>query len=203
MQRAATTSLTLPLHSLPRACEAFPSARAALFRGALSHRCIARWPVSGPPSACDSACDSRSGINFRTAYVEDAELVVSHRMIARKYLSKWFAIDFSASIPWELIFRVIQASGGTTIRAALGGGYTVGGAGGGGAGGGGAGGGGAGGDGGGGDVQIVTLIKLLKVPKMLRLGRLLRFLERVEGAANVGRIFILMLIMGVIVHWVR
>ena len=123
------------------------------------------------------------GINFRTAYVVDAELIVSRSMIVRRYLSRWFAIDFAASIPWEIIFRIIEASGGTALRSAAGGGSAA--------------------DAADSDVQIVTLVKLLKVPKLLRLGRLLRFLERIEGAANVGRIFILMMIMGVIVHWVR
>ena len=36
---------------------------------------------------------------------------------------------------------------------------------------------------------------------MLRIGRFLKKLEKVEGAANVGGIFVLCLIMVVIVHW--
>ena len=42
---------------------------------------------------------------------------------------------------------------------------------------------------------------MLKIPKLLRIGRFLKKLEKVEGAANVGGIFVLCLIMVVIVHW--
>lgn len=50
--------------------------------------------------------------------------------------------------------------------------------------------------------QIVTLIKILKIPKLLRLGRVFKFLEKIEGAANVGRIIMLMIMMAVFVHWI-
>ena len=59
----------------------------------------------------------------------------------------------------------------------------------------------AGGDGAGSrSGEIVTLVKLLKTPKLLRVGRMFKFLERIEGAANVGRIFLLVMLMGFVVH---
>ena len=108
------------------------------------------------------------GLNFRTAYIEHAELVVDRKRIVRKYLSKWFAIDLIGSIPWEIIFRIIRATS----------------------------------DGDAGSAQVVTLVKILKAPKMLRLGRFLKVLESIEGAANVGRIIMLMVMMAVFVHWI-
>jgi uncharacterized membrane protein YgcG len=50
--------------------------------------------------------------------------------------------------------------------------------------------------------DVVGAFKVLKVPKLLRMGRLFKFLERFEGAANAGRIFLLMLLMTLIVHWI-
>ena len=48
--------------------------------------------------------------------------------------------------------------------------------------------------------DVVGAFKVLKVPKLLRMGRLFKFLERFEGAANAGRIFLLMLLMTLIVR---
>ena len=45
-------------------------------------------------------------VNFRTAYIQDAVLVVDKSRIAKKYLGRWFAVDLVASVPWELIFRI-------------------------------------------------------------------------------------------------
>ena len=52
------------------------------------------------------------------------------------------------------------------------------------------------------DVQVVSLLRLLKAPKLLRIGRLVKVLESWDGAANVGRIVALMIIMTVFVHWI-
>ena len=40
-----------------------------------------------------------------------------------------------------------------------------------------------------------------QVPKLLRLGRLFKFLARFEGAANLGRIVLLLLMLCMLVHW--
>lgn len=85
------------------------------------------------------------------------------------------------SIPWELAFRIYEATqpagqldlGFSNVSSA---------------------------DGTGADLQIVTLVKMLKTPKLLRVGRMFKFLERIEGAANVGRIVLLVLLTGFIVH---
>lgn len=46
------------------------------------------------------------------------------------------------------------------------------------------------------------IIKILKVPKLLRLGRLLKVLAAlVEGAANLGRIVMLILMLALLIHW--
>ena len=39
------------------------------------------------------------------------------------------------------------------------------------------------------------------MPKLLRIGRLVKALEKVEGAANIGGIFMLCVVMMVLVHW--
>jgi CRP-like cAMP-binding protein len=51
------------------------------------------------------------------------------------------------------------------------------------------------------DAQAVQIIKILKTPKLLRLGRLFKFLARFEGAANIGRIVMLMLLFMLLLHW--
>jgi CRP-like cAMP-binding protein len=51
------------------------------------------------------------------------------------------------------------------------------------------------------DGQGLQIIKILKTPKLLRLGRLFKFLARFEGAANIGRILILMFLFILLLHW--
>ena len=41
------------------------------------------------------------GINFRTAYTDDGELVTAPHKIAIKYLQTWFILDLSSSLPIE------------------------------------------------------------------------------------------------------
>ena len=54
------------------------------------------------------------GINFRSAYLtETGELVLNTRTIATKYLSGWFMIDFSSSIPIDLILFIVEEASGT------------------------------------------------------------------------------------------
>lgn len=109
------------------------------------------------------------GLNFRTSYVQNAELNVNKKKIAQKYFSGWFPIDLAGSLPWEITFRIIAAvSTDDTIFQG----------------------------------DFLTLFKILKVPKLLRLGRFFKALEKFEGAANVGRIFFLMLILVIFVHWI-
>ena len=50
-------------------------------------------------------------LNFRTAVVADAVLIVDKKQIARHYMSKWFPIDLAGSLPWEIVFRIVQAAG--------------------------------------------------------------------------------------------
>jgi len=114
-------------------------------------------------------------INFSTAYVRtiDATLVVDRVSIRKNYLTGWFPIDMAGSIPFELISLCAQASGSSLF----------------------------GGGGGGADTGSVQIIKILKVPKLLRLGRLFKFLTRFEGAANFGRIVLLIMLLCMLIHW--
>ena len=47
----------------------------------------------------------------------------------------------------------------------------------------------------------IQIVKILKVPKLLRLGRLFKFLTKFEGAANLGRIVLLLLLLALFIHW--
>ena len=58
-----------------------------------------------------------------------------------------------------------------------------------------------GGDSDSGGLQGLQIIKILKVPKLLRIGRLFKFLARFEGAANIWRIFVLVAMLMVLIHW--
>ena len=47
-------------------------------------------------------------LNFRTAFVEHAMLVVDRKIIRKRYLGQWFAIDLSGSIPLDLVLRIFE-----------------------------------------------------------------------------------------------
>jgi hypothetical protein len=47
----------------------------------------------------------------------------------------------------------------------------------------------------------IQIVKILKVPKLLRLGRLFKFLTKFEGAANLARIGVLLLLLMLLIHW--
>ena len=48
-------------------------------------------------------------LNCRTAFVKNSStLVYKRRDIVRHYLATWFAVDFTSSIPWELILLLAQ-----------------------------------------------------------------------------------------------
>ena len=47
----------------------------------------------------------------------------------------------------------------------------------------------------------LQIVKILKVPKLLRLARLFKLLSKIEGAANVGRILLFMLLLALLTHW--
>lgn len=49
--------------------------------------------------------------------------------------------------------------------------------------------------------EAVQIVKTLKAPKLLRLGRLFKFLARFDGAANIGRIIMLMFLFVLLLHW--
>lgn len=102
---------------------------------------------------------------FFTAYVNTDQclLITDRKEIAKNYLRRWFFIDVAGSLPMDFVFFMMDVANGK---------FSVG-----------------GGEGGG--TANLALIKILKIPKMLRLGRLFRFLSKFEGAANVGRIFVL------------
>lgn len=123
-------------------------------------------------------------LNFNTAIVKDAQLVINKRTIARHYSSKWLPIDAAASVPWEIIFLIVDSVNGGDGRGDGGSDGT-----------------GGGGKDGAGGAAALQFVKILKVPKLLRLGRLFKFLERFEGAANVGRIVALVLVMVLLIHW--
>lgn len=113
-------------------------------------------------------------LNFFTAFVKDGVLVIDLPQIRSHYLRTWFPIDAVASIPWEV------------CSLAMNGGYA----------------GLAAGADGGGSRDVTNLVKVLKVPKLLRLGRLFKvLLSQFEGAANIGRILVLILILCLLVHW--
>ncbi|ETM02249.1 hypothetical protein L917_01263 [Phytophthora nicotianae] len=42
-------------------------------------------------------------LNFRTGYVEDTEVIMDSRMVARHYIKTWFIVDLIGSIPVEYI----------------------------------------------------------------------------------------------------
>merc|ERR1711871_697731 len=72
-----------------------------------------------PPAAqqvLDTIVDCFFGVDivlsFRTGYIrEDGIMVVDTRMIARKYLRGWFAIDFLATFPFEVFVNAVGGGG--------------------------------------------------------------------------------------------
>ena len=56
-------------------------------------------------------------LNFRTGYVEEGEVILSPRKIARKYISGWFAVDLLSTIPWDVLFCTFTECGAEAIRA--------------------------------------------------------------------------------------
>jgi len=58
-------------------------------------------------------------VNFRSAiYRDTGELELNSSVIARKYLASWFVIDFSASIPIDLILFLVESSGSDEFKLA-------------------------------------------------------------------------------------
>ena len=113
-------------------------------------------------------------LNFHTGYIEDARVIVDQKRIRQRYLSRWFVIDAIGSFPGDSIFFFLSlASASSDVHQTNG-------------------------SKGPSDDRIseqqaslLTLFKILKVPKLMRLGRLFKTLEKIEGAANVGSIIIL------------
>ena len=56
-------------------------------------------------------------LNFRTGYVEEGEVILSPRKIARKYISGWFVVDLLSTIPWDVLFCTFTECGAEAIRA--------------------------------------------------------------------------------------
>ena len=46
----------------------------------------------------------------RRADIQDAVLIIDKKRIAWRYAAKWFPIDLLGSIPWELLFRIYEAT---------------------------------------------------------------------------------------------
>lgn len=55
-------------------------------------------------------------LNFKTAYLADATLVTDHKLIASKYLKKWFALDVITTIPISTIVEFIYTDGTYSTR---------------------------------------------------------------------------------------
>eukprot|EP00327_Prymnesium_parvum_P000731 CAMPEP_0182847736 /NCGR_PEP_ID=MMETSP0006_2-20121128/28621_1 /TAXON_ID=97485 /ORGANISM="Prymnesium parvum, Strain Texoma1" /LENGTH=740 /DNA_ID=CAMNT_0024978097 /DNA_START=384 /DNA_END=2606 /DNA_ORIENTATION=- len=53
-------------------------------------------------------------LNFRTAYVENAELVVDLNMIRSRYMRFWFPVDLAGSFPLDLVLQASSGSAGNT-----------------------------------------------------------------------------------------
>eukprot|EP00327_Prymnesium_parvum_P039213 CAMPEP_0195655000 /NCGR_PEP_ID=MMETSP0815-20121206/34218_1 /TAXON_ID=97485 /ORGANISM="Prymnesium parvum, Strain Texoma1" /LENGTH=121 /DNA_ID=CAMNT_0040799245 /DNA_START=27 /DNA_END=389 /DNA_ORIENTATION=- len=53
-------------------------------------------------------------LNFRTAYVQDAMLVVDRRLIRLNYMRRWFPIDLIGSFPLDLFLRLFNSAGNST-----------------------------------------------------------------------------------------
>lgn len=49
-------------------------------------------------------------LNFRTTYVDNESIVVDGKLIAWKYLTSWFLLDFFSSVPFDLITAGILPS---------------------------------------------------------------------------------------------
>ena len=111
-------------------------------------------------------------LNFNTAVLRDSILLIDKKAIARHYAKRWLSIDAASSVPWEVIFLIIEASNGSQSNGADGS-----------------------------DLGSLGALKVLKVPKLLRLGRVFKILERVQGAANVSRIVMLVAGMAMVIHW--
>ena len=47
-------------------------------------------------------------LNFRTAFVENANLVIERKVIRQRYLRRWFAIDLAGSFPLDLVLRLFN-----------------------------------------------------------------------------------------------
>ena len=57
------------------------------------------------------------GLNCRTAFVRNSELVIDRKQILSRYLKRWFTVDLIASIPWEAIFRIYEATQPAAVTA--------------------------------------------------------------------------------------
>ena len=128
-------------------------------------------------------------INFRTAFLDDGELVTSPYRIGLKYLTTWFFLDLAASLPIEwFLFGVrftalisnstkVDGEGGRTAAQLA---------------------------------SILKVFKVLKLLKLLRLARLLRYFSNWQEYiqdnfswlnSNVFRLMKLSVMFLVVCHW--
>ncbi|CEG39547.1 voltage-gated ion channel superfamily [Plasmopara halstedii] len=58
-------------------------------------------------------------LNFRTGYVEDTEIIMDSRLVAKHYFKSWFIVDLIGSIPIEYIITVKTAGISSVERKAF------------------------------------------------------------------------------------
>lgn len=58
-------------------------------------------------------------LNFRTGYVEDTEVIMDHRLVAKHYLKSWFIVDLIGSVPVEYIITFKSAGISSVERKAF------------------------------------------------------------------------------------
>ena len=51
-------------------------------------------------------------VNFRTAIIDDGELIEKPREVAFSYIKGWFVLDLIATVPYELILKVRRGGRG-------------------------------------------------------------------------------------------
>jgi len=115
-------------------------------------------------------------LNFRTGYISDGEAIYDPVMIAKRYASTWFLVDFISTMQWELIVcSSTSCSDESSQDVAR-------------------------------SLSLLRVSKVSRLLRLLRLTRLYRYLERWEGASiflssNTLRVFKLISLMIIFAHW--
>ena len=90
------------------------------------------------------------GVQFRSAFYDDKELIIDTRMIAARYMRTWFFIDVISCLPINYVQLIIQhlQEGSTSGNSS--------------------------------EAKLFKIFRLLRLAKLLRLARLQRLLERLK-----------------------